>query len=120
SVDASCWIASLNGDCIAVNKKYMDTLQVSLEDCLGYGWVKMVAPGQDYISKWNNHIREASLASFESVFRGRAGKGIKTFRSSVRPWLDHDFSHLGYIGVLHEIKGEPDFVTHLRRATNGG
>ena len=99
------WKSDAQGQCVYVNKKWVETIGVSFEESLGFGFNQiMLIDAANGEEDWLTAIR--SQTAYQSKFKLRISNGdLRWVISQANPYyLNNEFA--GFIGSIVDINGQ--------------
>jgi PAS domain S-box-containing protein len=104
SAPVPMWVTKLNGQRAFANQAYLDFLGLPYEEAVVFDWRKALHP-EDLPRILQEQVAgESSLKPFVLEARYRnAGGEWRWLRSESQPRMDPTGTHLGFIGIAHDI-----------------
>jgi PAS domain S-box-containing protein len=106
-----------HGQLIYINDRGCKSIGLSLEECLGEGWMSMLHPKDRdrVIGEWRQAIENNSLFYSECCFQHRDGSVRWAIARAIAE-IDEEGQAIGYIGTLTDISTQKQAEESLRQA----
>lgn len=117
SAPVPMWVTKLDRNRSFVNKAYLDFVKVDYDAALAFDWRSILHPDDHDRVVAESLAGEASLQPFVLEARYRGGDGEwHWLRSESQPRWGPDNSHIGFIGVAHDITDAKEAEIALRES----
>jgi PAS domain S-box-containing protein len=116
SAPVPMWVTKLDRTRSFANQAYVDFLGLPFEEAIAFDWRKRLHPDDQQRVVQESIAGEASLKPFvlEARYRNAAGE-YRWLRSESQPRWDPTGTHIGFIGVAHDITAAKQAEHDLRR-----
>ena len=116
SAPVPMWVTKLDRTRSFANQAYVDFLGLPFEEAIAFDWRKILHPDDQQRVVQELIAGEASLKPFvlEARYRNAAGE-YRWLRSESQPRWDPTGTHIGFIGVAHDITAAKQAEHDLRR-----
>ncbi len=116
SAPVPMWVTKLDRTRSFANQAYVDFLGLPFEEAIAFDWRKILHPDDQQRVVQESIAGEASLKPFvlEARYRNAAGE-YRWLRSESQPRWDPTGTHIGFIGVAHDITAAKQAEHDLRR-----
>src|SRR3954470_7789232 len=116
SAPVPVWVTKLDRTRSFANQAYLDFLGLPFEEAIVFDWRKRLHPDDQSRAVQESIAGEASLKPFVLEARYlRADNEWRWLRSESQPRWDPTGSHIGFIGVAHDITAAKQAEHDLRR-----
>ena len=116
SAPVPVWVTKLDRTRSFANQAYLDFLGLPFEEAIVFDWRKRLHPDDQQRVVQESIAGEASLKPFVLEARYlRADNEWRWLRSELQPRWDPTGSHIGFIGVAHDITAAKQAEHDLRR-----
>src|SRR6478736_5286467 len=116
SAPVPMWVTKLDRTRSFANQAYVDFLGLPFEEAIAFDWRKRLHPDDQQRVVQESIAGEASLKPFvlEARYRNAAGE-YRWLRSESQPRWDPTGTHIGFIGVAHDITAAKQAEHDLRQ-----
>ena len=116
SAPVPMWVTKLDRTRSFANQAYVDFLGLPFEEAIAFDWRKRLHPDDQQRVVQESIAGEASLKPFvlEARYRNASGE-YRWLRSESQPRWDPTGTHIGFIGVAHDITAAKQAEHDLRR-----
>ncbi|WP_249136139.1 MULTISPECIES: PAS domain-containing sensor histidine kinase [unclassified Bradyrhizobium] len=116
SAPVPIWVTKLDRTRSFANQAYVDFLGLPFEQAIGFDWRKVLHPDDLPRILQESVAGEASLKPFVLEARYKRADGEwRWLRSESQPRWDPTGTHIGFIGVAHDITAAKQAESDLRR-----
>jgi PAS domain S-box-containing protein len=116
SAPVPIWVTKLDRTRSFANQAYVDFVGQPFEQAIGFDWRKILHPDDQARVVQESIAGEASLKPFVLEARYRRADGEwRWLRSESQPRWDPNGTHIGFIGVAHDITAAKQAESDLRR-----
>jgi PAS domain S-box-containing protein len=116
SAPVPMWVSNSDGTRAFANHAYLEFLGVGYDEALVFDWRKILHPEDLTRIVQESVAGEASQKLFSLEARYKRGDGqYRWMHSESQPRWDPAGSHIGFIGVAHDVNAAKDAENDLRR-----
>ncbi len=98
------YLTDQNGDCIYVNRRWMEAANLTAEEAYGKGWLNGLHPDDRAAigERWYQSVQSGGMWGFEYRFQDRAGH-VTWVYGTAAPLYSTDGTEVGHVGVNVDI-----------------
>ncbi|PTX93298.1 hypothetical protein DB345_16930 [Spartobacteria bacterium LR76] len=109
------WKSSAEGEISYINRRWIESLNLPLEETRNYGWTKVIHPEEADLVRQGWEEARAAEREFHMVFRIKLGNGVYRWHEvRVQPSRDSSGALVGWFGSATDIEDSHNLNESLR------